>query len=155
MKKIPQGNTIFVSGENGCELRIDLRIPYGMDRAEVIENLTKKADEYGLCAEVTLDLPPFLEDKNSKEVGILTDIWTRHIDKFTGFKEKFRDMYAEPKVVGVGTYARHIPNMIAFGIQAPWQTDQCHQANEHVAITDYVQWIQIMKEYIMEWAELS
>ena len=55
----------------------------------------------------------------------------------------------EPKAVGVGTYARHIPNAIAFGIQAPWQADQCHQANEHAAVTDYLQWIQIMKESIM------
>ncbi|MBQ9606321.1 MAG: hypothetical protein IJV16_04020, partial [Lachnospiraceae bacterium] len=137
-------------GENGCELRIDFRIPYGMDHDEVIEKLTRKADEYRLRAEVTLNLPPFLEDKNTKEVRILTDIWKRHIDKFTGFKEEYRDMHTEPKVVGVGTYARHIPNTIAFGIQAPWQTDQCHQANEHVTVTDFLQWIQIIREYILE-----
>ncbi|MBQ9606818.1 MAG: M20/M25/M40 family metallo-hydrolase, partial [Lachnospiraceae bacterium] len=32
------------AGENGCELRIDFRIPYGMDHDEVIEKLTRKAD---------------------------------------------------------------------------------------------------------------
>ena len=136
------------AGENGCELRIDLRIPYGKNHDKITENLTKKADEYGLSAEVTLDLPPFFEDRNSKGVRILTGIWKRHIDKFTGFKEAFRDVHTEPKVVGVGTYARHIPNTIAFGIQAPWQTDQCHQANEHVSVNDFLQWIQIIKEYI-------
>ena len=138
------------AGENCCELRIDLRIPYGMDHDDIIENLTKKADEYGLSIEVTLDLPPFLEDKNSKETGILMDIWKRHIDKFTGFKEEYRDIHTKPKVVGVGTYARHIPNTIAFGIQAPWQTDQCHQANEHVSVTDFLQWIQMIREYISD-----
>ena len=67
------------------------------------------------------------------------------MDRFTGFREEYRDLHAEPKAVGVGTYARHIPNAIAFGIKAPWQADQCHQANEHAAVTDYLQWIQIMK----------
>ena len=74
----------------------------------------------------------------------------RHIDKFTGFKEEYRNIHTEPKTVGVGTYARHIPGTIAFGIQAPWQTDQCHQANEHAAVSDYLQWIQIIKEYIID-----
>ena len=71
------------------------------------------------------------------------------MDRFTGFREEYRDLHAEPKAAGVGTYARHIPNAIAFGIQAPWQIDQCHQANEHAAVTDYLQWIQIMKESMM------
>ena len=138
------------AGENGCELRIDLRIPYDVDHDEIIEKLTRKAAEYDLRLEITLDLSPFFEDKNSKEVRILTDIWKRHMDKFTGFKKEYRDIHTEPKVVGVGTYARHIPNTIAFGIQAPWQTDQCHQANEHVTVTDFIQWIQMIREYILE-----
>ena len=138
------------AGKDGCELRIDLRIPWDADRDALIGNLTKKASEYGLETLVTLNLPPFLKDKNSPEVGILTDIWKRHMDQFTGFMEAYRETHAEPKVVGVGTYSRHIPNTIAFGIQPPWHVDQCHQANEHVAVTDYLQWIEIIKEYIME-----
>ncbi len=138
------------AGTDGCELQIDLRIPWDADHDTVTENLTKKASEYGLETQVTLDLPPLLKDKNSPAVRIMTDIWKRHMDQFTGFREEFRDIHSEPKVVGVGTYSRHIPNTIAFGIQAPWQIDQCHQANEHVAVTDYLQWIQIIKEYITE-----
>lgn len=118
------------------------------DHDAVIRNLTEKASEYGLETQVTLDLPPLLKDRNSSGIRILTEIWKRHMDRFTGFREEYRDLHTEPKVVGVGTYARHIPNAIAFGIQAPWQADQCHQANEHVAVTDYMQWIQIMKESI-------
>ena len=96
------------AGENGCELRIDLRIPYGKNHDKIIEKLTKKAYEYVLSAEVTLDLLPFIEDKNSKEAEILTDIWKRHIDKFTGFKEEFRDVHTEPKVVGGWEHMRGI-----------------------------------------------
>ena len=138
------------AGKDGCELRIDFRIPCDANHDTVIANLTKKASEYGLDTLVTLNLLPLLRDKNSPEVTLLTDIWKRHIDQFTGFREEYRAIHTEAKVVGVGTYSRHIPNTIAFGIQAPWQIDQCHQANEHVAVTDYLQWIQILKEFITE-----
>ena len=134
--------------EDDCELWVDLRIPYDIEQDFFIEKLTKKASEYGLETKVTINMPPLLKDKNSPEVNMLTDIWKRHIDKFAGFKEEYRDIHTAPKTVGVGTYARHIPNTIAFGIQAPWQTDQCHQANEHVSVTDYLHWIQIMKEFM-------
>lgn len=137
------------AGKDGCELRMDLRIPWDADHDAVIRTLTEKASEYGLETQVTLDLPPLLKDRNSSGIRLLTDIWKKHMDRFTGFREEYRDLHAEPKAAGVGTYARHIPNAIAFGIQAPWQADQCHQANEHAAVTDYLQWIQIMKESIM------
>ena len=65
-----------------------------------------------------------------------------------------RKLHLRPKAVGVGTYARHIPNTIAFGIQAPWQTDQCHQANEHVTVNDFMQWTAIIKEYIEAFCKL-
>ena len=39
---------------------------------------------------------------------------------------------AEPIAVGGGTYARAMPNIVAFGPQLPWNPDQCHQANESV-----------------------
>ncbi len=136
--------------EKSSELCIDFRIPYDAWQESFIEKFSSKASEYGLETEVTINMPPLLKDKDSPEVCVLKEIWKRHIDKFTGFKEEYRDMHTEPKAVGVGTYARHIPNTIAFGVQAPWQADQCHQANEHVTVADYLQCIQIIKEYIVE-----
>ena len=138
------------AGEKGCELWMDFRIPYDANQESFIDKLTKKASEYGLETDVTINMPPLLKDKESPEVRMLSEIWKRHIDKFTEFKKEYLNMHTEPRTVGVGTYARHIPNTIAFGIQAPWKTDQCHQANEHVATADYLQWIQIIREYILE-----
>ena len=136
-----------------CELRIDFRIPASMDCDRMISKIKEKAATYDLTSEVTLNLAPLSVDKNSEEVRKLTAIWERHIDKFTGFNEEYRQLHLKPKAVGVGTYARHIPNTIAFGIQAPWHTDQCHQANEHVAVSDFLQWIAIIKEFITEFTE--
>lgn len=143
------------AGENGCELLVDFRIPCDADHGAVIDSLTRKASEYGLKTEVMINMPPLLVDKDSFKVRLLTEIWKRHMDKFAGFKEVYSQTYTDPQIAGVGTYARHIPGTIAFGVQAPWQTDQCHQANEHVAVTDFLQWIQIIKEYIVEAGSLT
>ena len=141
---------VLSADSDGCELELDLRIPCDADNGRVTDSLAEKASEYGLETQVTLDMPPFLKDKNSPQVRALTEIWKRHMDGFTGFKEEYRDIHAEPKVVGVGTYSRHIPDTIAFGIQAPWHTDQCHQADEHAAVTDFMLWIRMIREFIME-----
>lgn len=132
-----------------CELRIDLRVPASLDCNGLINKIKERASMYGLNSEVTLNLAPLLINKESEEVKKLTAIWERHMDKFAGFKEEYRQVHVNPKAVGVGTYARHIPNTIAFGIQAPWQTDQCHQANENVAVCDFMQWVAIVKEFIL------
>jgi succinyl-diaminopimelate desuccinylase len=140
--------------QEGCEVRIDFRVPASMDCNDLINKIEKMASGYGLETEVTLNLAPLLKDRNSPEVRVLSDIWERHMDQFTGFKEEYRKLHLQPKAVGVGTYARHIPNTIAFGIQAPWQTDQCHQANEHVTVNDFMQWTAIIKEYIEAFCKL-
>ena len=54
----------------------------------------------------------------------------------------------KPYTIGGGTYARHMPNTIAFGIQTPWQEDQCHQANECRAVRDFEADIKILTEAI-------
>lgn len=134
---------------DGCELRIDFRVPAEANADVLIKNIEEKALEYGLQTEVTLNLEPLLIPKDSEEIRNLTDIWERHMDQFSGFQEEYRTIHIEPKAVGVGTYARHIPNTVAFGIQAPWQIDQCHQTNEHVTVNDFLQWVEILREFIM------
>lgn len=132
-----------------CELRVDFRVPASADADALIKTITDKAMDYDLETEVTLNLAPLLIPKESEQVRKLTDIWVRHMDKFARFKEEYRKIHAEPKAVGVGTYARHIPNTVAFGIQAPWQIDQCHQTNEHVTVNDFLQWMEIIREFIL------
>lgn len=140
---------ILNTNEAACELRIDFRVPATANADSLIQTIETKAMDYGLRTEVTLNLAPLMIPKNSPEVRKLTEIWVRHMDQFTGFREEYRKIHAEPKAVGVGTYARHIPNTVAFGIQAPWQVDQCHQANEHAAVKDFLQWKEIIREFIL------
>ena len=144
---------ILKADSEGCEIRMDFRIPASMDCQSLLEYMDAKASACGLKTETTLNLSPLSADKGSPEIRKLTGIWVRHMDQFTGFREEYRNLYLEPMAVGMGTYARHIPHTIAFGIQAPWKTDQCHQPDEHVAVRDFVQWIAIIKEFIAEFTE--
>ncbi len=134
--------------ENGCSLVIDFRIPFTYSMQEAFDNLKAKALEYGFETESINFMEPIYKDKESSSIKKLTSIWEAHMDKFACFKEEYRNLHTEAIAIGGGTYARHIPNTIAFGPQAPWQEDLCHQANERLAVGDFIEWISIIREYI-------
>ena len=68
---------------------------------------------------------------------------------YSGYRPEYAKQYSKPLAIGGGTYARHLPNTIAFGLQAPWQTDQCHQANESLSISDFEEDINVIMEAIV------
>ena len=139
---------ILKADKEGCSLIIDFRVPFTFSLQEAFDTLKAKASGYGLDAEIDSAMESIYKDKNSSSIRKLTSIWESHMDKFTGFKEEYRKLYTEAIAIGGGTYARHIPNTIAFGPQAPWHEDQCHQANESVAVSDFIEWISVIREYI-------
>lgn len=134
-------------GDESCVI-LDFRTPYSVSVNDVLNNLKSKACEYGLDIDPINAMDSIYMDKNAPEILGLTKIWSKHIDKFTGFKEEYRSEYTDAIAVGGGTYARHIPNTVAFGVETPWSEDQCHQANESVTINDFIQWVEIIKEFI-------
>ena len=134
--------------ENTSLLVIDFRVPFTYSFEDLLKNLKAKASEYGLEIETLCSMEHIYMDKNSPSMLKLTEIWKNHIDKFTGFKEEYRAEYTEAIAVGGGTYARHIPNTVAFGVQTPWAEDQCHQANESIPVRDFIEWVEVLKEFI-------
>ena len=38
-------------------------------------------------------------------------------------------------------------------MQAPWQEDQCHQANEHITVSDFVAYVDILEQAIIAMLE--
>lgn len=127
---------------------LDFRTPYSVNVKDVLGTLKSKAAEYGLDIDPINAMDSIYMDKNAPEILGLTKIWSKHIDKFTGFKEEYRAQYTDAIAVGGGTYARHIPNTVAFGVETPWSEDQCHQANECIPVNDFIEWIEVLKEYI-------
>lgn len=139
---------ILTMSDSEESLIIDIRYPYTAKFENIMSSLKESASKYNLEVEVDGHMAPIYLDKNSDEIKMLTNIWENHMMNFSGYKEEFQIIHKDPIAIGGGTYARHLPNTVAFGIQAPWQEDQCHQADEHISIADFDELIVMLKEVI-------
>lgn len=101
--------TVFshaINDENGFPaLKINIRYPLGITYDEIVERLTKAAEERGFTLHpVARSVDPYLLDKNSKEVQLLCEI----SNGVTGENQ-------EPFTMSGGTYAHRLPNAYVFG----------------------------------------
>ncbi|MBQ0079320.1 MAG: M20/M25/M40 family metallo-hydrolase, partial [Eubacterium sp.] len=57
-------------------------------------------------------------------------------------------------VIGGGTYARAMDNIVAFGAMFPGEEETMHQANEQISIENMLKLTRIYAEAIYKLAEL-
>ena len=134
--------------ENESSLIVDIRYPVTADKDLLMERLSDMAEQYGLRVAEDSHMAPICFDKDKPEIRKLTSIWRSHIASFDGYEEGFDKKYSAPLAIGGGTYARHIRNTVAFGIQTPWQEDQCHMANEHMSENNFEETVKMIKEAV-------
>ena len=60
--------------------------------------------------------------------------------------KKLLDVYAahfgqrlEPLAIGGGTYARHMKNSVAFGIERPGEPGRAHMPDEYIPVNDLIE----------------
>lgn len=140
--------SVLNCSDSGESLVIDIRCPVTYKMSDIVAKLSSTAEAYGLTVEVLNQMDPLYKSKDLPQIALLTEIWKSNMPSYSGYKPEYLSEYTEPIAIGGGTYARHMPNTIAFGIQAPWQEDQCHQANECRALSDFETDIQVMTEAI-------
>ena len=140
--------SVLNCNESGESLVIDVRCPVSYSMTDIVSNLARLAAPFGLTVEVVNQMDPLYKPKDLPQIAVLTDIWKENMPSYSGYKPEYLSEFTEPIAIGGGTYARHMPNTIAFGIQTPWQEDQCHQANESRAIKDFETDIKVMSEAI-------
>jgi len=145
--------SVLNCSDSGESLVIDIRCPVTYQMSDIVAKLSATAESYGLTVEVLNQMDPLYKSKDLPQIALLTEIWKSNMPSYSGYKPEYLSEYTEPIAIGGGTYARHMPNTIAFGIQAPWQEDQCHQANECRALTDFETDIKVMTEAIMGLSE--
>lgn len=145
--------SVLNCSESGESLVIDIRCPVTYKMSDIVAKLSATAKSYGLTVEVLNQMDPLYKSKDLPQIALLTEIWKSNMPSYSGYKPEYLSEYTEPIAIGGGTYARHMPNTIAFGIQAPWQEDQCHQANECRALSDFETDIKVMTEAIMGLSE--
>ena len=121
-----------------ARLHVDIRFPVTIPTEKVTEKLEEIASEFGVKLVPDSVLAPLFKDKESAQIQTLVSIYDNYRSAFAYIEEESEARVAslsqpsEAIAIGGGTYARTMPNIVAFGPQLPWNADQCHQANESV-----------------------
>lgn len=119
------------------EIRIDIRTPVLTDKEELVELLTRCAQNYQLRYEEFDYLAPLYVAKDSKLVSTLMQI----------YQEKTGDN--SPAISSGGaTFARTMPNCVAFGALFPGAKQTEHQANECAVLEDLYRAMDIYAEAV-------
>ncbi len=119
------------------EIRIDLRIPVLADKEDLVRVLSKKAADYQLTYEEFDYLAPLYVPKDSELVSTLMGI----------YQEKTGDT-SPAMSSGGATFARTMPNCVAFGALFPGAEQTEHQANERAKLDDLYKAMDIYAETI-------
>lgn len=128
--------------ENQVRLAVDLRIPVTVEAEQVRGNLEKAAAEYGIRLENYGFMDPVFSPKDSKLAKTLLDVYR----DYTGDS-------SDPLTMGGGTYARAMPNVVAFGPLFPGCKATEHMKNEYIPVSDLMDIKEIYKRAIKELCE--
>lgn len=80
-------------------------------------------------------LPPLYVDPKSPLVDVLMDVYRTYVDDESA-----------PLCIGGATYARAIPNAVAFGALMPGRSEMAHKADEYLEMDDFWTCIEIYAE---------
>ncbi len=114
----------------GFTTLMDCRVPlFAVEWEEVEKGIIASCKEDGRAEYTRYDvLPKLYVDKDGKFIQTLLNIYK----EFTG------DVDAEPIVIGGATYARSMPNIVAFGPFFKDSPDTEHQPNEFARAKDLI-----------------
>jgi succinyl-diaminopimelate desuccinylase len=130
----------FIDGK--ISLTCDVRFPVTWSGEQLVQRLSLAADRFGFDLESTNFGKPLFFPKDHALIATLQQVFSES----TGTA-------AEPIAIGGGTYAKHLPNTVAFGPQFPGQPDLCHQTDEYISLDDLVLCAKIYARAIYELAK--
>lgn len=103
-------------------LSVDIRYPACCNIAEMHAAMQAKAAAADIRCELVDHTKPLFLAKDSELVGALMKVYN-----------VMTASSADAIAIGGGTYARSMPNIVAFGPTFPGDPDVCHQVNESVS----------------------
>ena len=119
------------------EIRIDIRIPVLADKDQLVAKLAEIAGRYQLNYEEFDYLAPLYVPKDSELVSTLMAIYQEKTDDTSPAMSS-----------GGATFARTMPNCVAFGALFPGAEQTEHQANERAFLDDLYRAMDIYAETI-------
>lgn len=141
-----------VTGELTCNLGVarlendyydfffDIRYPIDLTPDDLLAKCSEHVtDKWTVSYEG--GMKPLYVPKDSPVIQVLTEVY-----------EHYMGESAEAITIGGATYARAIPNAVAFGPLFPGQADLAHQKDESWSIEDYLKCIKIYADAMMRLA---
>lgn len=119
--------------EDSLWLHLDIRYPKNGDPEAIRETLKKAAKEKELEVLEIDQVPMLYVPKESKLVSLLMSV----------YQEATGDTQSEPEAIGGGTYAKVLPNIVAFGPTFPGDPITEHQPDEFILVDRLMEGIEI------------
>jgi len=106
-------------------LKVDIRYPVTYNEAEILENIEKAIEPWGVTSKVITSMAPVYMDQHGPVITKLMEAYR----EVTGDE-------TEAQVMGGGTYARAMSNIVAFGPVFPGRECTEHTKNEWIFADD-------------------
>ncbi len=125
-------------------INLNLRYPNGVDyQKDVFEKIEQLVKPLGFVVSVEHHQKLLYNDPNSELVQTLMNVYYKHTN----------DLEAKPITIGGGTFARAMPNTVAFGPHFLGKPSYIHQKNEFIDIDDLLKATIIYLESLYELAK--
>ena len=121
---------------NDIHLSLSIRYPVTVTEEQVTNALSENIYE-GTSINIIRSLPGTYVDKTKKEIQELSRIY-----------EKVTGLNGQPVTTTGATYARSMPNIVAFGPSFPGEKGIAHKENEYINIEHLKQMVEIYMESI-------
>ena len=128
--------------EETVKLELNLRYPVTHTFEEMMEGIDKTLDGTGMRIQNMIHQEPLYFPEDHPLVETLSKVYS----EATGVETK-------PFSIGGGTYAKEMPNTVAFGPLFPGREELAHQADEYISIDDLVLNAKIYAEAIYRLAK--
>ncbi len=104
---------------------IDMRVPHEVTDEQLTEKMHECLDAYGLKETHELGKALYIDPESE----LIQKLHSAYVE-FTGDHEH------QPQAIGGGTYAKTMPNCVAFGVEFPGTDNKIHQNNEEISVDD-------------------
>lgn len=133
---------VIRTNEDEVRLTLNLRYPVTCKYEDMLDGLNKTLKDTGITIENMSHQKPLYFPKDHEVIRTLSKVY----EEQTGEK-------AELLSIGGGTYAKEMPNIVAFGPIFPGEEDLDHQANEYIKIKHLIKNAKIYAHAMYELAK--
>ena len=128
---------------DGIKLELAFRYPVSFSESQVTQGLQAQLPKNSTL-KVTRSVPSVMHDKNSKYIKVLSEVY-----------EEITGLDGTPVTTTGATYARRMPNIIAFGPSFPGQKGIAHKEDEWMSDQDLMMNIKIYISALMRLGDLD